>query len=389
MSREGYAALNREKYAGLKAQVENFQLRSAAEGRDLTDVELRTAEALTAEGVRLLAEIEADDAAAAANLQVRTIGSQVRAAAAAAEGPKGSSLTMSPAERDVLVNQFRQTRTGYVEHGQNPQLRSALTASEVGGGIVAGVPFVPAERHVFGFLGVAPVMCGFRGIGTFSLPAITSHAVTAEGSSKPEAAAPSEVDITVGAYSRWNDFSVQLTLANPGALDAIGRNHARMIGKDLDLIAYTALNAAAPSAYTYTETATGPNAVDQTAITAILRGAVAQVTADTGSCDVIMMNPADVPWVSAFVSTDGAGVGSLVEAIGSARIYVTSEVPALTVLVANVAEGMTFAQAGPVASAAYMLAPKTNQGTLLTEGFFGVGVTLSGAVRKLTITADS
>jgi hypothetical protein len=389
MSQEHYAALNREKYAGLKAQVDNFQLRAAAEGRDMSAEELRTAEALTAEGVSLLATIEAEDAAREANLQVRTVGTQVRAALAAEQAPKGSSLTMSPAERGVLVDQFRAARTGYVEHGQAPQMRAALTAAEVGGGIVAGVPFVPAERHVFQFLGANPVQCGFRGIGTFSLPAVTSHAVTAEGSSKPEAAAPAEVDITVGAYSRWNDFSVQLTLANPGALDAIGRNHARMIGKDLDLITYTALNAAAPSAYTYTETAATPNSTDQTAITAILRGAVAQVTADTGGCDVVMMNAADVPWVSAFVSTDGMGVGSLVEAIGSARIYVTSEVPALTVLVANIAEGVTLAQAGPVATAAYMLSPKTNTGTLLTEGFYGVGITLSGAVRKLTLTAAS
>ncbi|ODU03335.1 MAG: hypothetical protein ABS81_14625 [Pseudonocardia sp. SCN 72-86] len=392
-----HLAAARARHESIRTQLADLRERAEHEDRDLSQIELRHAEALTVEAEALLPQIESLTAIERRNATVDAaavaVGTTGVAGARSAPAPGTASyVSLGGPGNDLYremggglaVPALMPSGTQLAEmlrhqaHGEQPrrwtidqtvQHRATIGTAQTGVGTdvaTAARRFEPrriatavrglAVEHVAGITGVAfPVF----GAGAAD--------IAAEGAVKPEYAAVTPGTAVPQVISVWSDYSRQAALSMPTFEARLRNKHAALVARREDKLLVSRL-LGVTGAQSHVAPAEGEPYSD-----AVLAAAGLVLDSDVAAApDIVLANPADLPKLFPGATAQGLN-GTTPDSelrldLHGALVYPTGEVPAGTAIVAALAASARFVLGlAPVVLIDPVSQLKKNLVTLLTE----------------------
>jgi hypothetical protein len=387
-----YLAVATEEYETHRRAIEDLKTTVVKERRDFSDDELRSiaehggrAKELHAR-ITEMADGELRDAkvAAMAGQVAQALGDDTGTGTGGGPVEPSGMYSLMPSDEQLLqlrtaIGESRSMRFTTArlprDRGEREHMRAAVTLSLTGGRIESINGRLPEPRRLATAVGLVPHPSGSAGYTGPKFPATTAAAPTAEGSNKPEATAPTKLDIAIKQLARWNTLSRMAWLSQPDLLGQFVSYHGMLIAKDEDKVIIDALNTAAGSAIAFTA---GDQRPPVRAAMALVEDAV------SAQCDVVLVHPTNYGLLAGFDPTDADEAGGRVVTFGGAVLYPSSSVPTGFVLVAALKAAGWFIVADPP-SVATLEILTANETTVRTEELIGFDVRLVGAVSKVDV----
>jgi hypothetical protein len=278
------------------------------------------------------------------------------------------SLVPSEAEirgiRDAIVN--RQPYT--------VETRATVNLAAVGGERFRpdGRP-VPEPRRIATAVGMPTQRVPMRGISgeKYGLEAVA--APTAEGGTKPEYDAITQVNLVPQAFGRWTDITEQAVEAMGGINDLVAA-HARQIALDEDSYLVGLMVTEAGTAQAFIAD-----------VQANVRTAIATIESTVAAkADIIVVNPANYALLAPTTPANAGDVASSLVSFSGALLYPSAAVPTGFVLVAALAAVAKYVTATDLRTTVQP-AVKTNLATVRTEIFADYGFLVAGGVRSVDV----
>ncbi len=382
-----------DEYNGHKRVIDDLQTLVTREKRDFTDAELRTVSDRGEKAKALYTQIESDAEHELRSAKVQAMAGRIAGALAGA--PQDGNVAGVPYEASGMYSlvpsaedlahmraAIQEERKGRFTTARLPRdeterthLRAAITMSLTGGDTKPINGSLPEPRRLATTVGLVPHASTTAGYSGPKFPAMSAAAATAEGSTKPEAAAPTALSIPIKQLARWNTLSRMALLSADGVLEQFVSYHSALVAKDEDKLIIDAVNTAAGAAVAFV-------AGDQRLQ---VRKAMAVVEdACNAPCDVVLCHTDDYALLAGFDVTSLDELGGKVVRFGGAALYPSSSVPTGFVLVAALAAAGWFIVADPP-SVATVQALTTNEVTVRVEELVGFDVRLTGACRKVDV----